>query len=171
MNVLTNKPVSFRVPAVTAGTLSYLDSNTLRGQRLALAFLPTLRLPDVLLLEQHRASIREAGTILLGVAPLGCPFPPLSSALSTDIQTPILSDPLGRLYRFLGVDPIHRYGRCRTFLIDEHSRVLFQLVHDLNDRGLSALREILRAYRKPAATTGQNAELLSAEIRFAIAPS
>lgn len=54
----------------------------------------------------------------------------------------LLADPIGRLHCQYGLDSRSAPTRCHSFLIDPHGCLQFQLVHDLNDRGMKALVEV-----------------------------
>ncbi|MGH7255508.1 MAG: redoxin domain-containing protein [Nitrospirales bacterium] len=175
MNLIDHKPCAFRLPALIAGDLLMLDAAQLRGRWVALLFLPTYGLLETMFLDQQRQRIQEDGAELLGVAPLKGAYPPFDPAQAASVRTPILMDPLGRLHHRYGVSTDRDFGRCRTFVIDRDGLLRFQLIHDLNGRGLNAVREILSSCRKQDAEaasrpTDESANAMG-EVRFAIAPS
>lgn len=61
----------------------------------------------------------------------------------TSLEVILLTDPLLRLHRALGITVPKEQARCRSFLIDSDGILRFDLTHDLNGRDMSALKEML----------------------------
>lgn len=139
----------FRVPALVEGNLIHMDSVCLRGQCLALCFLPRLGLLERAVLEYHARNFEMENVHLLGVMAEGAFFEgPRQQGVWPAGLTPV-SDPLGRLSRSFGVPRRPLTSRCQSFVIDENGLLRYHLVHDLNGRGMSALLEILKASQAP----------------------
>jgi alkyl hydroperoxide reductase subunit AhpC len=140
---------TIRVPALMNGNLTYLSSADLLGRCLALCFLPPLRLLECLMLERQSPKFHEQESLLLGVV-----------SEASFISGPwhkrlwpggliLLSDPLGRLSRSYGITGLNAPTRSHSFAIDAKGILRYHLVHDLNEPGMRALLEILKASQGP----------------------
>jgi alkyl hydroperoxide reductase subunit AhpC len=142
----------FRVPALVDGTLGYIDSRRFSNHWIVLCFVPRLGLIETSFLDRQANSCHFTGE--------HCSLFAVSSANDTlhqpwlsrigKVKPVLLADPLGHLHRIYKVstDPA---SRCRSFVIDPEGLLRFQIVHDLNGRGISVLSEILDATRRQPA--------------------
>ncbi|MBI4002943.1 MAG: hypothetical protein HY348_14330 [Nitrospira defluvii] len=133
----------FRVPALVAGTLIYLDSTQFIGRWTALCFLPYVGIVEPDFLHHQTDRLDRIDTTLLIVSSGTRPLHRIWIDRPTKPRTPLLYDPLSRLHRSFGVAPAQIPVRCQTFLIDRAGVLRFHLVHDFTDRGLGALHEIV----------------------------
>ena len=135
----------FRAPALVGGNLLLLDSTNLRGQSFALCFLPPLGLLERAVLERHVQNFVEEKAFFLGIVDEGALF---FGPWQRDLWPKgliLTADPLGRLSRSFGVSRYQTSDRCRSFVIDASGTIRYHLVHELNDRGMNAALEILKA--------------------------
>jgi alkyl hydroperoxide reductase subunit AhpC len=139
----------FRVPALVNGTLIYIDSTRFSHHWIVLCFVPRLGLNEVSFLDwqaNSRHFARENCSLLaVGSADYTLHQPWLSRV--GKVKPILLADPLGHLHRTykISIDPALR---CQSFVIDSEGLLRFQIVHDLNGRGISVLSEILDATRR-----------------------
>lgn len=145
MNLIGRKSPSFRLPAWVNGDLTYADSDDFAGRWLALSFVPSLGLLEVLFLDRQRPRLSQLGTTWLIVPPHAWTFDHLPSGTLEAIRLCIGTDPLSRLHHAYGLPRVMAPGRCQSWLVDPDGIVRFQIVHDLNGRGLNALLELLEA--------------------------
>ena len=135
----------FRVPALVAGNLLLLDSARLRERCFILCFLPPLGLCERTILERRIRDFEDEKTSFLGVVDEGALFfGPWQKDLWPRGLT-LTADPLRRLSRSFGVSRYQAADRCRSFVIDATGTLRYHLVHELNDRGMNAVLEILKA--------------------------
>ncbi|PJA80785.1 MAG: hypothetical protein CO149_00690 [Nitrospirae bacterium CG_4_9_14_3_um_filter_51_5] len=59
-----------------------------------------------------------------------------------EFDLPLLADPLRRLGQGLRLSRSLPPGRCETLIFDQHSRLQFRLIHDLNLRGITTVLEV-----------------------------
>jgi alkyl hydroperoxide reductase subunit AhpC len=145
-----NHPVpTIRVPAVTAGKLTYLSTADLHGRSLALCFLSPLGLLECLMLERQSLKFHEQDSLLVGVVSEAFFFSGPWDRRFWPRGLILLSDPLGRLSRKYGITRLNAATRCHSFAIDSNGLLRYHLVHDLNEPGMAALREILKANQEP----------------------
>lgn len=135
----------FRAPALVGGNLLLLDSTGLRGRSFTLCFLPPLGLCERMVLERRVRDFEDEKTFFLGVVDEGALF---FGPWQKDLWPrglALTADPLGRLSRSFGVSRYQAADRCRSFIVDARGVLCYHLIHELNDRGLSALLEILKS--------------------------
>ncbi|MCP9456581.1 MAG: peroxiredoxin family protein [Nitrospira sp.] len=133
----------FRVPALVAGRLTYLDSVQLIGRWTALCFLPYVGIVEPAFLDHQADRFDRLDTTLLIVCSGARPLHRVWIDRPTTPRVPLLYDPLCRLHRAFGVVPGRTPVWCQTFLIDRAGLLRYHLVHDFTERGLSALQEIV----------------------------
>lgn len=135
----------FRAPALVGGNLLLLDSAGLRGRSFTLCFLPPLGLCERAVLERRVRDFEDEKTFFLGVVDEGAFFfGPWQKDLWPRGLT-LTADPLGQLSRSFGVSRYQAADRCRSFVIDATGTPRYHLVHELNDRGMNAVLEVLKA--------------------------
>ena len=136
-----------RLPAVVGGEVIYIDPDGFLGQWVVLSFVPSLGQSDRVLWDEQGKDMEELGAALLVV-----PVEPKALHQEGDHSTgrvhfTIVGDPLERLQRLYGGPTTHCSGRARTFLVDPEGTLRFHLIHSLNERGMSALMEMLQAFQ------------------------
>ncbi|MGQ0810263.1 MAG: hypothetical protein ACT4OO_03445 [Nitrospiraceae bacterium] len=136
--------LSFRAPALVAGTVTYLGSTQFSGRWMALCFLPYAGIVEPDFVDRQADHLDLIDTTLLIVSSGIRPLHRVWIERPTRPRTPLLYDPLGRLHRTFGVAPARLPVRCQTFLVDRASVLRFHLVHDFTERGMSALHEIVQ---------------------------
>ncbi|MGH7233421.1 MAG: redoxin domain-containing protein [Nitrospiraceae bacterium] len=140
---------SFRTAALVDGTLCYIDSAQFSDSWVMLCFVPHLGLIETSFLDRQAESrhfVRE-NCALLAVAPEGDVFLQPWMRRVGNLRAILLIDPLRRLHRAYAVPRAKIPARCRSFVIDPDGLLRFQVLHDLNGRGISILSEILDASR------------------------
>jgi hypothetical protein len=135
----------FRMPVLVGGNLVCLDSARLRGQSIALCFLPPLGPLERTALERHVLDFEDEKALFLGVVDEGAFFfGPWQRDLWPRGLT-LTADPLGQLSRRFGVSRYQSRARCQSFIISAAGILSYHLVHDLNGQGMRALLEIFKA--------------------------
>jgi alkyl hydroperoxide reductase subunit AhpC len=134
-----------RVPALVDGTLTYLDCARFRGLGVALSFLPAIGPLERSMLEYHASSFEREKAVFLGVVPESTFIVGPWHRVVWPKRLVLLSDPLGRLSKSYGVPRTLPSGRCHSFVIDHEGILRYRLVHDVNERGMNALLETLKA--------------------------
>jgi len=138
---------SFRLPAMVDGRLTFVDLAQFRTQWVVLCFIPRLELVEAVFLDRHVDGFLKQGISLLAVSPKQELLHEGWINQFGSLRVPIVADPLRRLHRRYRIGATEASPRCQTFLIDPEGLLRFHLVHDLNDRGMSAILEILRTNR------------------------
>jgi alkyl hydroperoxide reductase subunit AhpC len=147
MRRIGERALTFRVPAVVDGEVTYIDPEEFLGQWVALSFVPSLGQSNRVRWDEQGKEMEELGAALLVV-----PVDPQALHQEGDYSTgrlhfTIVGDPLGRLQRLYGGPTTHSLGRARTFLVDPEGTLRFHLIHSLNDRGMAALMEMLQTFQ------------------------
>jgi len=131
------------------GALIQIDSTRFLGQYCTVSFLPPYGLLECVLLQLQAGKFEGNNTVLLGVMT----EPALFSGPWHRIMSPnglvAVGDLLGRLARSFGVVRRPAPTKCQSFVIDPEGIVRYHLAHDLNQRGVAALLEILKASQVP----------------------
>lgn len=147
MRRIGEQAFTFRLPAVVAGEVTYIDPDEFLGQWVVLSFVPGLGESDTVLWDEQGKDMKALGAALLVV-------PWETQALHQDrdlragrVHFTIVGDPLGRLQRLYGGSTTQSSGRGRTFLIDPDGTLRFHLVHSLSERGMATLMELLQAFQ------------------------
>ena len=147
MRRIGEQALTFRVPAVVEGEVTYIDPDEFLGQWVVLSFVPGLGQSERVLWDEQGKDMEELGAALL-LVPVETPALYLERSLrSGRVHFTIVGDPLGRLQRLYGGPTTHSSGRARTFLIDPDGILRFHLLHSLNERGMAALMELLQAFQ------------------------
>lgn len=133
----------FRAPALIEGRLTYLGSKQFAGRWTALCFLPYVGIVEPGFIDRQADGLGGLETTLLIVSSGARPLHRVWMDRPTRPRTPLLYDPLNRLHRTFGVDPLRTPVRCQTFVIDRAGVLHFHLIHDFTDRGLCAVQEIV----------------------------
>jgi alkyl hydroperoxide reductase subunit AhpC len=146
MDRIGKKVPTFRLPALMQGTLSYLDSSRCRGRWLVMTFLPFLDHADTVDVDRLRACMEHRGATFF-LVPSGLrSVHQLSPPHLALIHCRILGDPLHRLHRTFGIPVPTIQRRAQTVLIDPEGFLRYRLVHDLNQRSIAPLSDLLAAF-------------------------
>jgi alkyl hydroperoxide reductase subunit AhpC len=144
MTRIGTKVRPFRVPAFLDNhRMTYLDSQALLGKVAILLFAPRLALPDIAVLRTYSGQFAAEAPAFLVIMPKDQPLERFWLDELTSSQFVVLADPIGRLHRQYGLNGRGAPTRCHSFLIDPQGCLRFQLVHDLDERGMKALLEVL----------------------------
>ncbi len=136
-----------RVSAFVKGSLTYFDIAACRGRWIAFCCVPSLELVEVTFLDRQARAFAQESALLLAVSPNAKPFHQPWFGQTPSLELILLADPLLRFHRALGMTVPQEYARCRSFLIDPDGILRFDLIHNLNGRGMSALKEMLIAHQ------------------------
>ena len=147
MRRIGERALTFRVPVVVDGEVTYLDPDEFLGQWVVLSFVPSLGQSDRVFWDEQGNDIETLGAALLVVPVETKALYQERSIRSGQAHFTILEDPLGRLQRLYGGSTTHSSGRARTFLVDPEGTLRFHLIHSLNERGMAALMEMLQAFQ------------------------
>ncbi len=146
MDRIGKKVPTFRLPALIEGTWTYLDSSRFRNRWLVMTFLPFLDQDDTLAVDRLHASMEQRSATFLLVPSRPRSLHQLSPTHLASIHCPILGDPLLRLHRTFGISVPNIQRRTRTVLIDPEGFLRYHLVHDLNQRSIDALSDLLATF-------------------------
>jgi alkyl hydroperoxide reductase subunit AhpC len=147
MRRIGEQALTFRIPAVVEGEVTYIDPDEFLGQWVVLSFVPGLGQSERALWDEQGKDMEEHGAALL-LVPVETQALYLERSLRRGrVHFTIVGDPLGRLHRLYGGPTTHSSGRARTFLIDPGGILRFHLLHSLNERGMAALMELLQAFQ------------------------
>jgi alkyl hydroperoxide reductase subunit AhpC len=120
------------------------------------------------LIDLHNDDFRREGAILLAL----CPNAPIFHASwirqTPYLRIPILTDPLFRLHRLLGISRESFHGRCCSVLIDPSGVLRFRHTHDFNGRGMKSLKEALIVNQRQPFSLTQGSHVLTS--KGALAP-
>lgn len=145
------KALTFRIPVVVAGEVSYIHPDTFVGRWLVLSFVPALEKFDAQLWNRQGQELATRETALL-LVPTETTILDLSKPLIREQpHYTIVSDPLNRLQRLYGGQTVQTAGRGRTFVIDPAGSLRFHHIHSGTEHGMSVLAEVLRVHQKIAA--------------------
>lgn len=140
------KAPRFRVPAMIEGRFSYVDSSQFNGRWAVLCFVPHLGQIEASSLDRQTDSPHFAGgAALLAVSSNEEVLLQACISYFGNLRVILLADLLHRLHRAYRVMTTTSAARCRSFVIDPHGLLRFQLGHDLNGRGIRVLSEMLDA--------------------------
>ena len=134
----------FQLPALVEGELRCLDSAHLAGRWQVLCFVPWLGPGEAALLDGQGRMLARLEAVFLAVAPKHFSLHQPVCGGGVGIRTAsLIIDPLGRLHRCYGIARPPTPAKCNTFLIDREQVVRFHLIHDLEAKGMEALRELM----------------------------
>jgi alkyl hydroperoxide reductase subunit AhpC len=147
MRRIGEQALTFRVPAVVDGEVTYIDPDEFLGQWVVLSFVPSLGQSERVRWDEQGKDVEALGAALLVVPLEAQALHQEGGHHSERVHFTIVGDPLGRLQRLYGGPTTHSPGRARTFLIDPDGTLRFHLIHSLNERGMAALMELLQAFQ------------------------
>jgi alkyl hydroperoxide reductase subunit AhpC len=135
------------VSAFIKGSLAYFDFAACRGRWVTFCCVPSLGLVEVTILDRQARAFAQEGALLLAFSPNAKLFHSPWFGQIPSLELILLADPLLRFHDALGITVPKEHSRCRSFLIDPDGILRFDLTHDLNGRGMSALKEMLIAHQ------------------------
>ena len=142
MTVSIGKAVpKLRLTAVVKGEYRCLDPGSVAGQWIALCFLASLRMDDLICLNSQAIFFARTGAVLLGVVSDRMLLQSGSHQEWRDMAVPLLTDPLNRLHRAYGMSS--QSAKASTFLIDPARILRHHIVHELTTWDMEALRGLL----------------------------
>ncbi|GJL65092.1 MAG: hypothetical protein NPIRA05_00630 [Nitrospirales bacterium] len=133
---------AWRVPTFTKGTLTFSSLIHSTSQPLVLCCTPSLTASQAWLLETHVTEFHNRHTSLATLVSRYMHYDLPWTLPSSNFSLPLLTDPLGRLSRSLGLSHNLASERCETLFFTEDHRLAFRLVHNLNIKGLLKVLEI-----------------------------
>jgi hypothetical protein len=133
-----------RMPALLKGQVISFNLASLEGQWGIVCHLPQIEFCEAILLNQYHRTVKQTGATLLGILPFMDPWFESQLPKAKVLGVPLLSDPLGRLHRMLGLSKTGSSNRCRSFIFDPKGVFRYHLVHLLNWHGMNFLMEILK---------------------------
>ncbi len=145
MNIGSFTP-PWRVPMFINGTLAFSALSYFKNQPLVLCCPSLLTAQESTLLEAQRNSFHNRNATLAAFISretthnLPWNLPPI------DFCLPLLTDPLNRLSRALGLARNLVANRCETLFFDGNGKLEFRLIHDLNLSGISRVIEVTDRY-------------------------
>jgi hypothetical protein len=137
---LTN--LLLRVPCLLNGRFKFLPLSGSQSHQLVLCCVSSLAQTDAWLLDPQVGRFAESGTVLAVLVSGDFIFGHNWVRPPHEFDLPLLADPLGRLGRVLRLSRSLQPGRCETLIFDQHSRLQFRLIHDLNLRGITTVLEV-----------------------------
>ena len=141
MNIGSPIP-QWRVPTFIQGTLTFSSLARFQGRPLVLCCTPSLTPTQAWLLEAQFHRFQKHDAVLAAFVSCDIIHDSPWTLPSSDFLVPLLTDPLNRLGRSLGLSRNLAPKRCETLFFDQSSRLEFRLIHDLNLRGLTRVLEI-----------------------------
>ena len=132
-----------RVPAFLKGQMMLFNLASVQGQWSIVCRFPPFEFGEAIILNQFQRTVQNEGARLLGLLPFGHLLFDARLPKAKILRVPLLSDPLQRLHRVLGLTGKPSTNRCQSYVIDPKGVIRYHLVHQLNWRGLSFLIEIL----------------------------
>ena len=136
------KAPTLRIPCLLNGKLNFLPLSEFHGNTLALCCVSSLTETAVWVLDAQVKRFQECGTVLAVLVSGDFAFEPNWIRSSYNFWPPLLADPLKRVSRVLRLSRSLPPQQCETLFFDDHSRLTFRLIHDLNLRGISTILDI-----------------------------
>ncbi len=156
----------FRTPAFMQGTLTLFDLAGCHTRWLALCGIPNFGLVEANFLDRHHEDFGRESAMLLALCPNAPTFHAPWIRQTPYVRIPMLADPLSRLHRALNISPKALQGQCCSVLIDPSGVLKVRLIHDLNGRGINALKEALIANQHQPVPLTHRSDVLIAEGAF-----
>ena len=141
MKIGTQIP-TWRVPTFSNGKLSYSSLTEFLGEYLVICCTQSLTASQVWLLESRGKYFRRNHACLVTLATRYMNHELPWSLPRLNLRLPLLTDPLRRLSRSLGLTENIPDERCETLFFNQDGRLEFRLIHDLNQSGLTRVLEI-----------------------------
>jgi hypothetical protein len=143
MKIGTHAPI-WRVPCLLNGKLEHLPLTAFQGN-LVVCCLSSLAETDAWLLDTQVNRFHECGSVLAvliqddNLVGQNWVRPP------REFRLPFLTDPLRRLGRTFRLSRSLPSFRCETLIFDQHRRLQFRLLHNLNLQGISTVLEFVQS--------------------------
>ena len=131
-----------RVPCLLDGSFKFLPLSGTQSRQLVLCCVSSLDQTDAWLLDPQVGRFADCGTVLAVLVSGDFIFGHDWVRPPHEFDLPLLADPLARLGRGLHLSRSLPPGRCETLIFDQHSRLQFRLIHDLNLRGITTVLEV-----------------------------
>ncbi len=141
MNIGSSTP-PWRIPMFINGTLTFSALSFFRGQPLVLCCPSLLTAQTSILLEAQINSFHDRNTRLAAFVSRDTTHNLPWNLPSSEFRLPLLTDPLNRLSRALGLSRNLVALRCETLFFDGNGRLEFRLIHDLNHSGITRVLEV-----------------------------
>ena len=132
----------WRIPTFIKGTLSFSSLSRFLGQPFVLCCTTSLTASRAWLLESQINSFRNRQACLATLVSRYMNYDLPWTLPSSDFRLPLLTDPLKRLGRSLGLAHNLSSERCETLFFDQYGRLEFRLIHDLNHNGITRVLEV-----------------------------
>ncbi|GJL56039.1 MAG: hypothetical protein NPIRA02_31710 [Nitrospirales bacterium] len=132
----------WRVPTFIKGTLTFSSLSHLSTQPLVLCCTPSLTASQAWLLESHINDFHIHHTFLATLVSRYMGYDVPWALPSSNFRLPLLTDPLKRVSRSLGLSRNLPPQRCETLFFGQNGRLAFRLIHDLDLRGIIRVLEI-----------------------------
>jgi len=133
---------AWRVPTFIKGTLTFSSLIHCISQPLVLLCTPSLTAAQAWLLEAHVTEFHNRHAFLATLVSRYMNYDLPWALPSSNFRLPLLTDPLRRLSRSLGLSHNPASQRCETLFFAQDHRLEFRLLHDLNVKGLSRVLEV-----------------------------
>lgn len=145
------KALTFRIPIIVAGEVSYIHPDTFLGRWVVLSFVAVLEHFEVQLWNRQGKELAQHETALL-LAPIKAAVLGWSKPLIQEqAHYTVVCDPLYRLQRLYGGQTAETAGHGRTFVIDPAGSLRFHLTHSLTEQGMAILTKVLLVHQEIAA--------------------
>ncbi|WP_447970583.1 hypothetical protein [Nitrospira sp. M1] len=132
----------WRVPTYIKGTLTFSSLSHFSTHPLVLCCAPSLTAPQAWLLESHIKDFHMRQVFLATLVSRYMDYDVPWTLPSSNFRLPLLTDPLNRLGRSLGLSRHLPANRCETLFFNQCHRLEFRLLHDLTAKGISRVLEI-----------------------------
>ncbi|GJL64820.1 MAG: hypothetical protein NPIRA04_34740 [Nitrospirales bacterium] len=133
---------TWRVPTFVKGTLTFSSLIHSTSQPLVLCCTPSLTAAQAWLLEAHVTKFHNRHAFLATLVSRYMNHDLPWTLPSSNFHLPLLTDPLRRLSRSLGLSHNLAAPRCETLFFAQDHRLEFRLLHDLNVKGLARVLEV-----------------------------
>jgi len=131
-----------RTPSLINGRFKFLPLSGTQSRQLVLCCVSSLDQTDAWLLDPQVGRFAECDAVLAVLVSGDFIFGHDWVRPPHEFDLPLLADPLRRLGRSLHLSRALQPGRCETLIFDQHIRLQFRLIHDLNLRGITTVLEV-----------------------------
>ena len=136
----------WRVPMFINGTLAFSALSYFKDQPLVLCCPSSLTAQESILLETQINCFHDRNATLAAFVSRDTTHNLPWNLPSSNFRLPLLTDPLNRLSRALGLSRDLVAKRCETLFFDRNGRLEFRLIHDLNHSGITKVLEVTDRY-------------------------
>lgn len=145
MNIGSFTP-PWRFPMFINNTLTFSSLAYFKGQPLVLCCPSSLTAQESILLEAQINGFHDHNVTLAIFVSRDTVHNLPWTLPTSEFCLPLLTDPLNRLRRALGLSHNLAAKRCETLFFDQNGRLEFRLIHDLNHSGITRVLEITERY-------------------------